>query len=47
MLVYNRFPSDEERQAVAETFTSQADRRHATEDLMWALVNTPEFLFKD
>ena len=22
-------------------------RRQATEDLMWALINTPEFVFKD
>jgi hypothetical protein len=22
-------------------------RRQATEDLMWALLNTPEFIFKD
>jgi hypothetical protein len=22
-------------------------RRQATEDLMWALLNTPEFVFKD
>jgi len=24
-----------------------ADRRKATEDLMWALLNTPEFVFND
>jgi hypothetical protein len=47
LAIYNRFPTDEERGAVTAAFVSQADRRQATEDLMWALVNTPEFLFKD
>ncbi len=47
LLIYNRYPEDDERQAVTEAFTANPDRRHATEDLMWALVNTPEFLFKD
>jgi hypothetical protein len=45
--VYSRFPSDEERQAVTEAFVANGNRRAATEDLMWALVNTPEFMFKD
>ncbi|MCA9054359.1 MAG: DUF1553 domain-containing protein, partial [Planctomycetaceae bacterium] len=26
---------------------SESDRRQTTEDLMWALLNTPEFVFKD
>ena len=34
-------------EAVAKIFDAGADRRHATEDLMWALVNTPEFVFKN
>jgi len=24
-----------------------ADRRQAVEDLMWAMINTPEFVFQD
>ena len=27
--------------------TKSATRRSATEDLMWALINTPEFVFND
>lgn len=47
LLVYSRFSDDQERQAVTAAFESAGDRRQATEDLMWALVNTPEFIFKD
>ncbi|MCH8243287.1 MAG: hypothetical protein IH897_11860, partial [Planctomycetes bacterium] len=47
LLIYGRFPTGEERQAVTAAFEAGADRRGATEDLMWALVNTPEFIFKD
>ena len=45
--VYSRFPTDDERQAVTDVFVANANRRAATEDLLWALVNTPEFMFKD
>ncbi|MEX0676861.1 MAG: DUF1549 and DUF1553 domain-containing protein [Pirellulales bacterium] len=47
LLMYSRFPAGDERQAVTAAFEAAADRRQATEDLMWALVNTPEFIFKD
>ncbi|MEX0977830.1 MAG: DUF1553 domain-containing protein, partial [Pirellulales bacterium] len=47
LLVYGRAPSGEERQAVTAAFEANPNRRQATEDLMWALVNTPEFIFKD
>jgi len=46
LLVYARFPSQEERQ-VGEAVFATSDRRQATEDLLWALLNTPEFMFKD
>jgi hypothetical protein len=48
LTVYSRFPDDEE-QAVAREFFQQegTNRRQATEDMLWALVNTPEFVFKD
>lgn len=45
--VYSRYPTDEERQIGSEWFATAANRRQATEDLLWALLNTPEFLFKD
>jgi hypothetical protein len=45
-----RFPTDEERAAVRTTFPTTAeakpaDRRRATEDLLWALVNSKEFIY--
>jgi hypothetical protein len=39
-------PSDDERKNALRRFEGVA-RRQATEDLLWALVNTPEFVFKD
>ena len=46
--IYCRFPDVEERKLAAELFAAAgADRRQVVEDLMWALTNTPEFVFKD
>ena len=47
LTIYSRFPTADEAEAVVKIFAAGADRRQATEDLMWALVNTPEFIFKD
>lgn len=48
LLLYARFPNEEERQLGSELFeTDGGNRRTATEDLMWALINTPEFVFED
>jgi hypothetical protein len=47
LVVYSRFPTGEERQVVTAACEANPDRRKAAEDLMWALVNTPEFIFKD
>jgi len=48
LLVYNRFPTAEER-SVGDSLYARGEisRRQVTEDLMWALLNTPEFVFKD
>jgi len=47
-LVYSRLPSDEERKICLKIFDEKGvTRRQATEDLLWALINTPEFVFKD
>ncbi|HTK75482.1 MAG TPA: DUF1549 domain-containing protein [Gemmataceae bacterium] len=46
--VYSRPPGDDERRIAEALFTEAGTtRRRATEDVMWALVNTPEFVFKD
>jgi hypothetical protein len=46
LLVYCRTPSAMERQNALRRFEGVV-RRQAVEDLMWALLNTPEFVFKD
>jgi hypothetical protein len=40
-----RAPSDAERTRALAHFDATTDRRRATEDLLWALVNSKEFLF--
>jgi hypothetical protein len=48
LLVYSRLPEAEEREIGSKLFAEKGTtRRQATEDLMWALLNTPEFMFKD
>ena len=48
LLVYCRFPHDSERKIALERFEKPGtNRRQATEDLLWAMINTPEFVLKD
>lgn len=48
LLVYSRFPDEEELKIGVSLFAGEdASRRRATEDLMWALLNTPEFGFQN
>lgn len=48
LLAYCRLPSDTERVVAVKRFDKPgATRRTAAEDLMWALINTPEFVFND
>jgi hypothetical protein len=48
LLAYCRSPREAERAAAVKRFDKPgADRRRATEDLLWALINTPEFVFND
>jgi Protein of unknown function (DUF1549)/Protein of unknown function (DUF1553) len=48
LLAYSRTPTDTERANAVKRFDKpNATRRSATEDLMWALINTPEFVFND
>ncbi len=46
LLVYNRLPAEDELRVGLRLFEA-GSRRQATEDLLWALLNTPEFVFKD
>jgi hypothetical protein len=48
LLAYARLPDAEEKKVCLALFDrAGADRRRALEDLLWALMNTPEFVFKD
>lgn len=48
LALYSRRPTDAERTAAASLFEKPgATRRQALEDLAWAMLNTPEFIFKD
>lgn len=46
--LYARRPTSDELKDASNLFDEpDANRRRVTEDLMWALINTPEFVFKD
>jgi len=48
LAVYSRRPTTEELAICTGLYAEEsADRRKTTEDILWALLNTPEFLFKD
>jgi hypothetical protein len=47
LLCYGRMPDAAEREIGASIFSRpDTSRRQATEDLLWALLNTPEFFFQ-
>ncbi len=45
LAAFARPPLESEQKAVLEYVANQADRRTAFEDLLWAVLNTKEFLF--
>jgi hypothetical protein len=48
LLTYARLPTSDEIQVGESLFGDSSDeRRAATEDLLWALINSAEFVFKD
>ncbi|MEZ6059417.1 MAG: DUF1549 domain-containing protein [Planctomycetaceae bacterium] len=47
-LIYGRNPTDDERNTCVCLFEADgANRRNVIEDLMWAMLNTPEFVIQD
>ncbi|HLW68409.1 MAG TPA: DUF1549 domain-containing protein [Gemmataceae bacterium] len=47
LLAYCRYPTDVEKKTAVAVLTASGNRRRAVEDLFWAILNTPEFLFID
>jgi hypothetical protein len=47
LLCYARLPDAEEREIGRRLMAGGASRREAVEDLLWSLINTPEFVFND
>lgn len=46
--IYSRRPTEAETKTAVTLFEAEgANRRKVIEDLMWAMLNTPEFVFKD
>jgi hypothetical protein len=46
LAAYNRFPSDSELEAASRAFSvTDATRLTATQDILWALLNSAEFVF--
>lgn len=41
----SRFPQDKERELYRTAFAETSDRRQATEDVLWTLLNSREFVF--
>lgn len=45
---YTRFPTSSEREPLVALFAREGrSRRQVTEDILWSLINSPEFVFKD
>ena len=44
---FSRFPSDQEKQYATELMTRSESRQSGIEDLMWAMINSPEFSIQD
>lgn len=45
---YSRFPTSSERETLVALYGARdRSRRRVTEDILWALVNSPEFVFVD
>ena len=44
----SRYPTEQELTATMQAFSEpESNRRSATEDILWALINTAEFVLND
>ena len=47
-MIYGRNPTSDETELVTDVLKDgNVDRRQSVEDLMWAMINTPEFVFQN
>jgi hypothetical protein len=46
LTVLSRFPTEDEQRLAAEHIAAGTDKRAATLDLAWALINSAEFLHR-
>lgn len=47
LAAYARLPEASEREVAHRVFTAAESRRRAVEELLWSLLNSPEFQFED
>ncbi|XZE18357.1 DUF1549 and DUF1553 domain-containing protein [Pirellulaceae bacterium SH449] len=45
--IYSRLPSPDEYRQVSSVIESATNKRHAVEDIVWSMINSPEFSFID
>ena len=46
--IYGRNPTEDESALVVSVLNEEnGNRRESIEDLMWAMINTPEFVYQD
>ncbi len=43
LTIFSRFPTDQQREYAEQLIQSAENRRVVIEDLMWAMMNAPEF----
>jgi hypothetical protein len=45
--IYSRLPSPDEHRQVSSVIEKATNKRHAVEDIVWSMINSPEFSFID
>lgn len=45
--VYSRIPSPDEYRQISDVIQRATNKRHAIEDIVWSMINSPEFSFID
>ncbi len=45
--VYSRMPSPDEYRQISDVIQKGINKRHVIEDIVWSMINSPEFSFID